>query len=149
MCTWYRYILCAICVPGTDITCALYVYLVHIYPLPYFTRTTVFRLSRPLQGSALSCRWLAGDCIVYYSTVGVTGDNSIVYDFCFLAARWTVHAKTDSFGSYRTYKIFGVTNPFDDLQWQKHIGVLLLKNSSIQEMSYRRKSPIDVFSRNP
>ena len=32
--TLYRYILCAICVPGTDISCALYVNLVHIYPLP-------------------------------------------------------------------------------------------------------------------
>ena len=35
MCTWYRYILCAICVPGTDISCVLYVYLVQIYPVLY------------------------------------------------------------------------------------------------------------------
>ena len=35
MCTCIRYILLAICVPGTDISCGLYVYLVQIYPVGY------------------------------------------------------------------------------------------------------------------
>ena len=36
---------------------------------------------------------LARDSIVCYRTGGVTGERSIVYDFYFLAATWTVHAK--------------------------------------------------------
>ena len=33
--TWYMYILCAIPVPGTCIYCALFLYLVHVYPVRY------------------------------------------------------------------------------------------------------------------
>ena len=64
--------------------------------MPTFYPYTVFRQPRPLPGAALSCRWLAGDCIVYYRTGGVRGDNSIVYEVYALAARSTVHAKSDS-----------------------------------------------------
>ena len=42
---------------------------------------TVFRQPRPLPEGALSCLWPTDDCIVYYRTGGVRGDNSIVYDF--------------------------------------------------------------------
>ena len=44
-----------------------------------------------------------------YTRAGrVSADNSIVYDFYALAARWTVHTKIDAEESYHTYKIFGV-----------------------------------------
>ena len=48
---------------------------------PTFYPCTVFRQPRPLPESALSCRWLADDCIVFYGTRGVPGENSIVYNF--------------------------------------------------------------------
>ena len=47
----------------------------------------VFRQTRPLPEGALRCRWPAADCIVYYRTGGVMGDNCIVYEFYFLVAR--------------------------------------------------------------
>ena len=61
-----------------------------------FYRCTVFRQPRPLQEGALSCRWTADDCIVYYRTGGVRGENFLVHDLCALVTRWTVHAKIDS-----------------------------------------------------
>ena len=63
---------------------------------PTFYPCTVFRQPRPLPEGALSCRCPAADYIVYYRTGWVTGDNSIVYYFYFIAARSTVHAKIDS-----------------------------------------------------
>ena len=42
----------------------------------------------PLLEEALSCHWPADDCIVYYRTGGVMGENSIVHDFYALTARW-------------------------------------------------------------
>ena len=54
---------------------------------PTFYPCAVFHQPRQLPESALNCRWPAADCIVYYITTGVTVDNSIVYDFYFLAAR--------------------------------------------------------------
>ena len=41
----------------------------------------VFPQPRPFPEGALSYRWPAVDCIVYYRTGGVRGDNTIVYDF--------------------------------------------------------------------
>ena len=38
MCTWFRYILWAICVPRSDISCGLSVYLVQIYPVGYLVQ---------------------------------------------------------------------------------------------------------------
>ena len=64
--------------------------------LPTFYPCTVFSKPRPLPVGALSRRWPADDCIVYYRTGGVKRDNSIVYNFYAPAARWTVHAKIDS-----------------------------------------------------
>ena len=63
---------------------------------PTFYRCTVFRQLRPLPEGALGCRWTADDCIVYYRTGGVRGENSIVHDFYALGARWTVQAKVDN-----------------------------------------------------
>ena len=60
---------------------------------PTFYTCTVFRQSHPLLEGALSCNWPADDCVVYYRTGGVTGDNCIVYDFYFLAARWTMSSR--------------------------------------------------------
>ena len=68
------------------------------YTKPTFYPYTVFRKPLPLSEGALNCRRPAADCIVYYRTGGVAGDNSIVYDMYFLAARWTVLAKIDSCG---------------------------------------------------
>ena len=48
---------------------------------PTFYPCEVFRQPHPLPEGALTFRWPAADCIVYYKTGGVTGDNSIVYDF--------------------------------------------------------------------
>ena len=58
-----------------------------------FYPCTVFRQPHPLPEGALNCRWSAADCVVYCRTGGVTGDNSIVYDFYPLAAKSTVYAK--------------------------------------------------------
>ena len=79
----------------------------------HFTRA-VFRQPRPLPEGALRCRWPADDCIVYYSMGGITGDNFIVYDFPFVAARWTVQVNFDSCGilSYMTLSVtatYGIT----------------------------------------
>ena len=63
---------------------------------PKFYPYTVFRQSHPLPQGALVCPSPVDDCIVYYKTGGVRGDNSIVYGFCAQAARWTVHANTVS-----------------------------------------------------
>ena len=63
---------------------------------------------RDVSALSLVCGWLVDDCIEYYKMGGVTGDNSVVYDFYFLAARRNVYAKIKSTakGSYRTFKIF-------------------------------------------
>ena len=47
---------------------------------PTFYPCTVFRKPHPLTEGALSYRRPADDCIVYYTTGGVTVDSSIVYD---------------------------------------------------------------------
>ena len=60
---------------------------------PTFYPCTVLRQPRPLPEGALSRGSPTGDCIVYYRMGGVRGDNSFVYDFYALAARWTGHAK--------------------------------------------------------
>ena len=60
---------------------------------PTFYPCTVFRQPRPLPEGAISCRKPAVDCIEYYRTGGVTRDNSVIYDFYALAARWTAYAK--------------------------------------------------------
>ena len=60
---------------------------------PTFYPYTVFRQPRPLPGGELSCRRPADYCIVYFKSGGARRDNSIVYYFYALAARWTVHAK--------------------------------------------------------
>ena len=54
---------------------------------PTFYQCTVFRQPRPIPEGALSCRWPADDCIVYYRMGGLSEDNSIVYDFYALVAR--------------------------------------------------------------
>ena len=63
---------------------------------PKFYPRTVFRHPHSFPEDVLSSRWPAVDCILYYRTGGVTGDNYIVYDFYPLAIRWTVHAKIAS-----------------------------------------------------
>ena len=63
---------------------------------PKFYPCTVFRQPRPLPEGDLIYGWLADDYIVYHITGGVRGDNSIVYDFHALVARWTMHAKIHS-----------------------------------------------------
>ena len=60
---------------------------------PTFYPCTDFHPPRPLPEGALSCRWPANEYIVYHRTGGVRGDKSMIYDFCALAARGTVHAK--------------------------------------------------------
>ena len=59
---------------------------------PIFYLCTAFRQPRPLPEGALSCHRSGADCIVYYKKGGATRDISIVYDFYFLAARWTMHS---------------------------------------------------------
>ena len=51
----------------------------------------VFHQTRPFPDGSLRCDWAAADVIVYYRTGGVTGDNSIIYDFYFLDVRWIAH----------------------------------------------------------
>ena len=63
------------------------------YFKPTFHPCTVFRQPCPLPEDALGCRWPTEDCIVYYRTGGVRGDNCIVCNFYSPAAIWTVHAK--------------------------------------------------------
>ena len=53
--------------------------------MPTFYPCTVFRQPHPLPEGALS--YQAADCIVYYRPGGVTRNNSVVYDFYFLAVR--------------------------------------------------------------
>ena len=66
---------------------------------PTFYQCTVFSPATPTarECTQLPMGWPASDCIVYFRTGAVTGDNSIVYDLYFLAVRWTVHAKIVSF----------------------------------------------------
>ena len=52
-----------------------------------FYSCIVFHMSRSLPEGALSCRWPAAECSVYYRTGGVTGGNSIIYGFYSLGAR--------------------------------------------------------------
>ena len=51
-----------------------------------FYSCTVFRHPRPLPEGALSCRWPAANCIVFYRMGRITAYVSIVRDFYFLVA---------------------------------------------------------------
>ena len=71
---------------------------------PTFYPCTVLRQPLSLPEGALNCRWPTADCIIYYRTGGGgggggAGTTAIVYDLYCLAARWTVHAKIDNWGT--------------------------------------------------
>ena len=54
-CTWYRYILCAISVPGI-LSCALFLYRVQIYPVRYSCTWYMYILCAiPVPGTCISC----------------------------------------------------------------------------------------------
>ena len=95
---------------------------------PTFYPCTVFRQPCPCPDGALSSRWPDVDCIVYFRTGEVRGDNSITNDFYDLTARWTVHAKICSLRILPYVEIFGIsstTKTFKRLNLKKnHITLL-------------------------
>ena len=63
------------------------------YSRPHFTHAQFFASHAHFLRVHLTA---AVRCIVYYGMGRVTGDNSLLYEFYLLAARWTVHAKIDN-----------------------------------------------------
>ena len=70
-------------------------------PTLYSYPCTVFSRAIPTSRDCtqLNCCWPANDCIVYYRTGGVMGDNL----YCPLG--WLCTQKSSAVGSYRTYNI--------------------------------------------